>query len=107
MLEQLLVDKAHRELANVIAAVLRRHFERPEAGLAALALQSVADFDVELALEEELLFKRHQFLLAELADAGDHHAMLFGNREIHRAPLIKRGCRILSAARAFWQEELP
>jgi len=66
----------------------------------------MANLDIEFALDQEFLLKRHQLLLAELADAVDHHAMLFGNGEIHRL-LPPDACRILSAARGFWQAELP
>src|SRR4029077_10910774 len=90
MLEQLLVDETHRELADVVSAIFGRHFERPETRLAPLALQPVANLDIEFALDQEFLLKRHQLLLAELADAVDHHAMLFGNGEIHR--LLPTGC---------------
>ena len=85
MLEQFLVDEAHRELAHVVSAVFGRHLERPKAGLAPLAFETVANLDIELTLEQEFLLKRHQLLLAELANAVHHHAMLFGNGEIHKS----------------------
>lgn len=118
MLEQLLIDQAERKLTDVQSAVFLRHFERPESGVASFQLQRVATLGAELARKQKFLFERHQLLLAELARAFEHHAMFFGNREIHLVvppglayPMTLAMSRILTGAvsilRIFRWAKLP
>src|ERR1700730_13112045 len=68
----------------------------------------MAYLDVEFSLDQKLRHELHQLLFAELADAIDHHAMLFGDCEIHETPPhliwvtnIERGASFLASGIAL------
>src|SRR5262249_34018662 len=89
VLEQLLDDEAHRELAHAVAAELLRDVQRPELSGLGLLVERVPFLDREAALQKEVVLERHELPLAKLANDVDDHVQLIGEMEVH--PGLSRG----------------